>query len=386
MPYKIYSHLVLDPNNEDIFKAIVKAAKEALDDAQDGIILGTEYFDQIGKYAQHDGLGAMKKIVDALSPQIKPQDVTVVVNYRKPRFEQWESIWKDFVAGTSTTYDEFICTATEYHKKMELLSTAMNPLQIAQVSLEQGWNVDVIDMDGVEAAGMDVSHSIACDVLLGKCTDDGWAKNHVNDTIYNRESDEELVITELTEQEKNAAELLFQARDCAYRKNLTAHHNFHVVRRTSLWKECHGSGAAEKVYEQMLDVELIFRGLLSQMECPGNPVQYKNMPESIDEVLSGNYNPHHAKSGSSGGKGGRKFLFLLTVVGVAGAVFMAHKHPNEATELMSRVKVTVRNVGTSTLDAVQNLQPKKKHRHSQISGEAEMEAMPVKTTGMSGFV
>jgi len=395
-PYKVYSNLVLDPKNDDFFNKVVDSAKAALDDAQDGIILGTEYFDQMGKYADYDGMAAMKKLVDALAPEIEPSDVTVVVNYRSPRFEQWESIWRDFVDGTSTTYDEFLCTATEYHKKMELLSTAMNPLQVAQASIDQGWKVDVIDMDGVEKDGMDVSHSVSCDVLLGKCTDDGWTKHHENEAIYNNGSEEGHVISELTKKDKDAAEKLFEARDCAYRKSLSDAPGFRVVRKSSLWKGCHASDGSEDVYQQMLDVELIFRGLLSQMQCEGNPVKLQNMPQSIEEVLSGNYDKGKGFSESKKG-GGRKFLFLLTLVGVAGAAFMAHKHPTEAGLLWNRVKVTAREVKVndvvnSVVVTAQNAghivrASLQKQRHTMIptsSGEAEMESMPVgRSTGMS---
>lgn len=382
MPYKIYSHLVLDPTNKDIDEAIVTAAKAGLEDAQDGIVLGTEFFDQMGKYAEFDGLAAMKKLVNALGPEIGPKDVTVVVNYRRPRFEHWESIWKDFVEGTKTTYDEFLCTATEYHKKMELLATAMNPLQVAQASLDQGWNVALIDMEGVEAADMDVAHSIACDVMLGKCTDEGWVKRHEGESLHNKEAEQGHEITELTDQEKDAAERLFEARDCAYQTNLTAAPSFQVVRHKSLWKGCEDTAVAENAYEQFLDVELIFRGLLSQVECPGRPVQYDHMPASVEEVLSGNFELHPVPaSGKSGGKGGRRFLFLLLVFGFVGAVFMAHKHPNEANQLLDRVKVTVRNVSEKALGRQQ------KRQHSRIPGEAEMEPMPVSaTTGMSDLI
>jgi hypothetical protein len=266
----------------------------------------------------------------------------------------------------------------------------MNPLQIAQAVVDEGWKVDVVDMDGVEKAGMDVSHSIACDVLMGKCTDDGWAKHHENETIYNNGAEEGHIITELTTEEKMAAERLFAARDCAYRKTLTSANNFRIIRNSSLFANCKQTGSSEAVYQQMLDVELIFRGLLSQVKCEGNKVKFDNMPRSVDEVLSGKYNK---ETGYTGGGGGKKFLWFLTLVGVAGAAYMAHKHPQEASELVNRTIVTARELKID--DVVNGVKGAaltvssivrsgmQKHRHSVIPGEAEMEAMPVRSTGMS---
>lgn len=53
--------------------------------------MGTEEFDRVGKNpdTHYDGLYAMKSVVDAVKLHSSPSDVTVVLNYRTPRVDQW---------------------------------------------------------------------------------------------------------------------------------------------------------------------------------------------------------------------------------------------------------------------------------------------------------
>jgi hypothetical protein len=290
-PYKVFQNLVLEPSmNDPLNMDIMAGIKEAYDSAQDGIILGTEMFDHLGTYTQYDGMMAMKRIVDHVGLTNDPDMVTVVVNYRAPRFEHWESVWKGSVEGTDRTYQDFMCHTSQYHEKIELLATAANPLQIALESQKQGWSVALMDMQGIQENGRDVSHIIACNVMNAKCQNsEGWVNNHVAEAIHNNEAEDGHDIVELTDEQRAKAEELLLARDCAYeammkefQANGTA--DFKIHHDSSLWKNCDPNLSATK-YADLLNPDLIFRGLLSQLKC--DVVSYDHMPTSIEDVLSG---------------------------------------------------------------------------------------------------
>jgi hypothetical protein len=303
-PYKVFQNLVLEPSmNDPLNMDIMIGIKEAYDTTQDGIILGTELFDQLGTYSQYDGMLAMKRIVDYVGLTNDPDMVTVVVNYRAPRFDHWESVWKGSVQGTDRTYQDFMCHTSQYHEKIELLATAANPLQVALESQKQGWNIALMDMQGIEENGRDVSHTIACSVMGAKCQEsEGWVNNHVDETIHNNEAEDGHDIIELTDEERFKAEELLLARDCAYgammkefQANGTA--DFKIHHERSLWMNCDPNLSATR-YAELLNPDLIFRGLLSQLKCDN--VTYDDMPTSIEEVLSGKFTlEKHSNGGGS---------------------------------------------------------------------------------------
>jgi hypothetical protein len=326
-PYKVFQNLVLEPSmNTPLNMDIMAGIKEAYETAQDGIILGTELFDQIGPYSQYDGMEAMKRIVDHVGLTNDPDMVTVVVNYRAPRFEHWESVWKGSVEGTDRTYQDFMCHTRQYHEKIELLSTAANPLQVALESQKQGWDVALMDMQGIEENNRDVAHTIACSVMDAKCQEsDGWVNHHVDESIHTNEAEDGHDMVELTDKQRYEAEELLLARDCAYgaimkefQANGTAH--FKIHHDSSLWKHCDPKLSISR-YVDLLNPELVFRGLLSQLKCSN--VVYDDMPRSIEDILSGKFTlGGHSTSVSANGtvshkkKNHHMFFWLFALVGL----------------------------------------------------------------------
>ena len=156
--------MVTSPQDQKIESEILKDIDDAWTKSDNGVILGTEEFDQVGPDAIYDALGAMKKIVGHLKIS-DPKDVTVVINYREPRLDQWISIWKhaegDFA---NSTYEDFLCLThnddVSKASRFDMLGSQMNPLLAAKEFLKQGWNVKVIDMSGVEEAGKDIAVSL----------------------------------------------------------------------------------------------------------------------------------------------------------------------------------------------------------------------------------
>ncbi|KAL3913552.1 MAG: hypothetical protein SGILL_006440 [Bacillariaceae sp.] len=325
-PYKVFQNLVVDPSqNDPLNMDIERGIKEAWDTAENGIIVGTEMFDQMGEYAQHDGLEAMRLVADYVGLTNRPDLVTVVVNYRAPRLGHWESIWKGTVQGGSQSYKEFMCHTRQYHEKMELLSTAAKPLQVATESQKLGWNVALMDMKGISEAGLDVTHTIACNVMGAKCSEEGWVNNHNEEPMHNNEAEDGHDMIELSPQDRAWAEELLQARDCAYgsimkelNKNSTAG-NFKIYSDSSLWQHCEPE-LSETTYQNLFDPNLIFRGLLSQVKCKN--VIYADMPKSIDDVLLGKFtlDESSTKVYANGSVKHKKnhhfFLFLLVLGGV----------------------------------------------------------------------
>jgi hypothetical protein len=263
---------------------------------------------------------------------------------------------------------------------MEVLSTAMDPLQIARTSREQGWRVALMDMDAIEAAGSDVAHSIACNVLQAKCDEGGWVNEHTNESIHNGAAEEGHEITELTGADRESAERLFQARDCAYRPTLEGDAGFTIIPKgqNSLWTDEYCDPSKDgTVYQELLNVETLFRGLLSQMKCKDQP--YDEMPKSIDDILSGKFSLSHppvaaSQGGTSGGGGGGKgVLFLLLLVG--GVAMYVRK------DMISpgggRLVPTMNRWVRAARDRAEQLAHQHYGRSGGASPEAELEPMPV---------
>jgi hypothetical protein len=232
------TRLVTEPDNKELNNVILAAIQEKYNEAENGVIVGTEEFDQVGPDATYDGLKAMKKIINHLD--LKDEDITVVVNYRAPRLDQWVSIWKhqegDFM---DSTYEDFLCLShNDPHEKQtrfDMLGAQMNPLNAAKVYLEQGWKVKLIDMGGVESADKDISHVIGCRVLFGGCVE-GFLGS-LGDELP-RENAIERPFDELNDAESAKMEELFRNRDCGYQPLLQKHiedGSMEIEYRDTLW-------------------------------------------------------------------------------------------------------------------------------------------------------
>jgi hypothetical protein len=320
-PHKIFGQLVTHSDDAVLMEDILNGIQEAWDASSSGVILGTEDFDRIGPYSsdnsnKNDGLAAMKRVVD----RVKAKDVTVVVNYRTPRLAQWISIWKHVTAADNATYEDFMCDSQHFHERITLLATQMNPLQNAQVYLEQGWKVKLVDMGGVETAGLDVSHVIACEILGGIC-DDGFVRNHKihqyhSQSIVGRNFTEE---GGLSEDDQLMAEMVLRFRDCMYEPYLRPNkEQFEVLYNESVWNDC--DPMFEPIYQQLNDSAILFRALVSQKECPATP----DKMVTIEQVLNGEVPTEEEEFiTATGGKNGASMfteaiLFPLILVGAAG--------------------------------------------------------------------
>jgi len=273
--------------------------QETWDAADYGMILGTTEFDTaVGKHTK--GLEAMKRVVEHLSPQ--PDEVTVVLNYREPRIDQWVSVWwgrheqELLEESKDLTYQEYMCDTDLLAKNEEIMETTMNPMGIAKSVVDQGWKVTLVDMTGVEKAGRDAPTVIACDVVGAVC-DEGpngkYLRNHPDHPFH--ENSTLLESTEALQNQDNveAAERALLGRDCAYEPLLKG--KVEVVHNASVWSTCHSfnDGAADG----LRNAAVLFRALRSQVECEGLPAH----KYSIDQYINGEVSTTMKKGGGGGG-------------------------------------------------------------------------------------
>lgn len=314
-PFKVFQQLVTKSGDGPVQEALLGSIQEAWDSVTAGVIVGTEAFDM-----GTDGLSAMQRVIKRLKIQ-SMNDVTVVINYRTPRFAQWQSIWSHARSGPTgdattttaftgdTSYQAWLCNENDYAHKVGLLHAQMNPLKLAKSILQQyKWQVALMDMEGIEEADLDVSHVIACQIMHVACTkDETWVKQHVhqamheNDSVYDDESGELASnATGLSEQDQELAEDLFRFRDCGLKDEILSLMNasyrpeapssppsddfssigLTVYHSSSLWHGCHPEMA--HVYEQVQNPDFMFQALLSQTECAAPTV-------TIEDLLSGTY-------------------------------------------------------------------------------------------------
>ncbi len=285
-PYKIFGHLVTEHDNALLRDEILEGIRISWDThGLEGIVLGSEEFDQIGPLATYDAMHALHKIVDFLS--VPANDVTMVLNYRSPRLDQWAAMWAHATQTADENfaleYEQWLCDADRMEMHVEVLATQMNPLNAALAFVNEGWNVRFIDLEGVEEAGRDVSHVVACDVMTGRC-EDGSVLNHKLDNPHHNSIDVEF--SALTEEQRVDAENLFLARDCAYMDELRENVKFGVIYNNSVWSNC--DPAKSQVYQKLKDdPTYMYKALLSQITCPNDMPIPKSEMITMTQALNG---------------------------------------------------------------------------------------------------
>jgi len=313
MPYKRYNHLVTDPTNEALKKEIMEAIKSDYDlDSVHAVIFGGEEFDNVlggdkkefGFAAQkYDAVKAVQEVVDYVG--VPAECVEILINYRVPRFEHWVSLYSS-THEKFFPYEEHMCEDKNSDDRLQELGTSMNPMYLAETYLaaDHNWQVKLIDMAGVEKFGTDISHTIGCKILGGKCDDDGrWVKGHIEEKITDKVLQADF--DSLPKEEVELSEKLFRYRDCAYEEDLTNNDRFEVVMNETIWADCIHDKDHEWVYQSFRDFKigthLTFDALLSQVDCSkfgGHPSWEHSRAEEleaakIEDFLSGTYQKKH---------------------------------------------------------------------------------------------
>ena len=322
-PSKIFGHLVTDSNDSVLKSEILDGIRVAWEtEGIDGVIIGSELFDQVGPSVDYDASKAVSEIVEFINTN--PTSVTVVLNYRTPRLDHWASMWKHEATGVSPDgenfaleYEQWLCDKAKADQHVNVLSTQMSPFNAAEAYVKLGFNVKLIDMEGAKLAGRDVVHVIACDIASAVC-DDGTVRNHGNDDLQKNSVDIEF--SALTTEQRADAERLFRYRDCAY-KDLRENVKFGVLYNHSIWADCEDKSA--KIYHQLReDPSYMYKALVDQVTCPkstGHPIPRSNRV-SMSDALNG---VSAKKSSTSGGGVGGFFFELLIFVGMLASAMVA---------------------------------------------------------------
>jgi len=271
--HRVFDLLVTEPDDEDIQSVIISGIKEAWNNSNKGLIIGSLDFDWIGTnpYSNYDPIEALHRVVEALG--IQDEDVTVAVTYRAPRIDHWSVIWdKHF---ESNDYEDFICSdGDQSDKRWEWLDVVMNPFKIAKTYHDEGWNVAVVDQEGTINAGMDVAHTIACNLMEGVNCKNGWVHGSED---FVAQDPTVIGIDSLGDDDRRNLEQLFRQRDCYYKYELKNEPGFEILNQHSAWSSC--SGQHKEFYQQFTDTDFMLNLLKSQMQCGTNDVNISNLLE-----------------------------------------------------------------------------------------------------------
>jgi len=271
--HRVFDLLITDPDTEDIQRTVIDGIVETWKNSKNGVIIGSLYFDRVGTnpYSHYDPIGALHRVVDALG--ISNKDVTVTVTYRSPRIDHWSVVWNNHF--DSNDYEHFICSdGEESAKRWEWLDTVMNPFKIAKTYHDQGWNVAVVDQEGTINAGMDLSHTIACNLMEDVNCKNGWI-----DGLDNIASEPLAVIpmNSMEEEGRHNLEQLFRERDCYFKYDLKDKPGFAILNQHSAWSSC--SGQHKAFYKQFTDTNFMLNLLKSQKQCGESNVDISNILE-----------------------------------------------------------------------------------------------------------
>ena len=215
----VFDLLVTDPSsyNDDTWSMadlVLEHISDRFEESENGIILGSERFDQVGPVAEYDAMSVLTNVLDYI--QVPASNVTVILNYKTPRLEQWISIWQNS-QGQGQSYQDFMCQSyldkALRKERMSMIGASMNAMNAAYEFLRKGWNVRLIDLEGVNSHKRGVTHVIGCDILLGECEHGNLYAHEAHATATEVVPD---IIDELGKTESQKIEKLFRYRDCGY--------------------------------------------------------------------------------------------------------------------------------------------------------------------------
>jgi hypothetical protein len=289
-PHRVFDNLVIHQNNETLQEILMQGIHKAWNNAGHGVVLGSASFDRTRKGAPDSpGLLAMTKIVQKLG--VSKDKVTIALNYRAPRLDQWVSVWKNtWFEEKQISYNDYVCTESTHPSWAEhQLMTAMNPFGLAQVYRDQGWKVVMLDMEGVLESGLDMAHVIACNVLAHTNCQNGWVVDKVGTTYQeNYEKDKDFGI--LSDAEKQSLEEMFQDRDCFYEHALENDGGFSVLYTEAIWQGC--EQGKQEYYKKLTEHDYMLNEIKAQVGCgeltataaPANVTSKSNQPDAESPV------------------------------------------------------------------------------------------------------
>jgi hypothetical protein len=273
--YNIFDLLFRQKDDSVIQKVLTDAIRESWENSSNGVILGEERFGNVGEnpFTSDDALKVIYRLMENLS--IRSKDVTLVLVYDTPRIEQWATVVRE--KSMYETYNDFLCQGSEADKRFEYIDTTMNPFKLATVYRQQGWNVVVLDENGVRRSGSDPSHAIACNILGASCQEGliSGLQEEISNPAPSYLNDE------MDKKDKRELELeeLFLLRDCMYKKDLehdSGGEEFQILNQESIWKNCRNRYDSA-FREQITDVNFFLNVIQSQTGCESEAVDLSDI-------------------------------------------------------------------------------------------------------------
>jgi len=243
------------------------------------IVLGTEAVDYCVKDV--DGQGLLEQLlgilphVDNYSPQspsssmlveqppiiqrVKQEQemrdikdhVTVVVTYRSPRVKHLVSIWHQTKKKVENFRAWMIATKNELG--------ALDSLALAEMLLDNGLRVILIDSSGIIHEGYDISSVMACDVLGAECTSDKTLKELQSEPLVKNVKVDKNYNLNVEEKELDAMDKVMRQYDCKF-QHLMGHPNLTVLYGHDLidnFNTCTGSIEMSRLEMKRQLVEII---------------------------------------------------------------------------------------------------------------------------------
>ena len=171
--------------------------------------------------------------------------VDIVLNYRTARVDHLISNWKQDrdEKGAPSNFHKWLCS----NKYVDNLQDGkgLDVFGRAQLFLDEGWRVILVDLGGVERDNLDVSHVIACNVLRVPCSENGviqgfnTSKQQSKDKTgkqNQREGD-----TNITLHQYNGLDTILRQRDCLYAasfKEAKSRGQMHFLHQLTLLQGC----------------------------------------------------------------------------------------------------------------------------------------------------
>jgi hypothetical protein len=185
------------------------------------VFFGTENFDKFER------TGALDKILDWMNCTTPK----MIVNYRSPRMDHWLSWWKQKEKNeklNGVSFHDFLCY------RSDPMPISLDPLFLVERLRNRGWQTYIVDMGGVSKAYLDVSHTIACEILEGVPCHNGWVGGLEQQIVRKNQLDGE---SGLSKSQLESMELVLRYHDCSL-QFLQDHAGVRVVRQDTLWSGC----------------------------------------------------------------------------------------------------------------------------------------------------
>jgi hypothetical protein len=186
------------------------------------------------------------------------EDIEVVVMYRSPRIHQVRSLWHE-VGGINQTFSQFLQgrfgnTAHHHFHGFGQHIHVLETLPLAYSFLQRHVRTTIIDISGLPNTTTNLCHIVACDILRDvDCTDEPRVRSLSGYSTYNvtsrvgdistkkfniRIDDEKGGVMDLTPQQWNDIEEIFQEYDCSWKHTLLSSPLFRILYQQDLFATC----------------------------------------------------------------------------------------------------------------------------------------------------